>query len=128
MNYYASVENHTPGEPILHPETTDDDEQLRLRSLLLLHQHLAAGDAENAVAALETFYACPLDTQLIDLRERYSTLKTQILLSAREAAPPVPGSAPSVVFLLRERPNQTAAGIDRCSPGRSRCRSEAAVH
>ena len=87
MNYYASVENHTPGEPILHPETTDDDEQLRLRSLLLLHQHLAAGDAENAVAALETFYACPLDAQLIDLRERYSTLKTQILLSAREAAP-----------------------------------------
>lgn len=87
MNYYASVENHTPGEPILHPETTDDDEQLRLRSLLLLHQHLAAGDAENAVAALETFYACPLDAQLIDLRERYSTLKTQILLSAWEAAP-----------------------------------------
>lgn len=87
MNYYASVDNHASDEPILLSETSSDVEQLQLRSLLLLHQHLAAGDAESAVAVLETFYACPFDIQLIDLRERYSTLKTQILLSAREVAP-----------------------------------------
>ena len=87
MNYYASIERRDPTEPILQPDAAGSGDRLYLRSLLLLQQYLASGDAENAVAALETFYACPSDTRLIDIRERYSTLKTQILLTARDAAP-----------------------------------------
>lgn len=88
LGYYASSERREPRQVILEP---DDplafDEALQLRPLHTMYQYMASGDSEHAVAALETFFVCPTDVQLIDIRERYCALKVQILLACREIAP-----------------------------------------
>lgn len=91
LSYYASSERRAPRQVILAP---DDplaiDEGLQLRPLQTMYQYMATGDSEHAVAALETFFVCPTDVQLIDIRERYCALKVQILLASREIAPNSP--------------------------------------
>ena len=88
LGYYASSERRAPKQILLEP---DDplafDESLQLRPIQTMYQYMASGDSEHAVAALETFFACPTDVQLIDIRERYCALKVQILLACREIAP-----------------------------------------
>ena len=88
LGYYASSERRAPRQVLLEP---DDplafDESLQLRPMQTMYQYMASGDSEHAVAALETFFVCPTDVQLIDIRERYCALKVQILLACREIAP-----------------------------------------
>jgi AraC-like DNA-binding protein len=88
LGYYASSERRAPKQVLLEP---DDplafDESLQLRPMQTMYQYMASGDSEHAVAALETFFVCPTDVQLIDIRERYCALKVQILLACREIAP-----------------------------------------
>ncbi len=87
----AGLAQSSPGQRIVHPEDVEDqDQSLRLRPLQMLHQFMAAGDSGNALEAMKSFFFCPADMMQINLRERYETLRTFVMVTAREVAPGMP--------------------------------------
>ena len=113
--YLADGERSQPDALIIHPEDMDDQDQgLRLRGLQSMYQFMVAGDSQNAIDAMKSFYSCPSDMLLINLRERYLLIRAHIMMTAREVAPDQP--CPEISLLrsgmtLDEQTASLAQGI-----------------